>query len=122
MYSRAVTFLWRFQSHKATLPGITLAVQQDVKPKIFYFCRHELTAADYISSLPKGKHSTKGVGMTNPDPKDSFTCPDGTIIPLGKGCPATTGYSSLLYNEYIVYDVAQVNIKYLLQVKFNYKW
>ena len=89
---------------------------------MFLACfRHELTAADYIVSLPKGKHSTKGVGMTTPDPAGSYTSPDGTIIPMGKGSPAA-GYSSLLYNEFIVYDVAQVNIKYLLQVKFNYKW
>ena len=26
----------------------------------------------------------------------------------------------LRYNEFIVYDIAQVKIKYLLRVKFNY--
>lgn len=25
-----------------------------------FFCRHELKAADYVTKLPKGKHSTKG--------------------------------------------------------------
>jgi hypothetical protein len=29
--------------------------------------------------------------------------------------------SSLLYNEFIVYNTKQINIKYLLKIKFNYK-
>lgn len=83
---------------------------------------HELTNADYITKLPKGKHSTKGIGMATPDPKGSFTTEDGVVIPMGKNAKADISYSSLLYNEYIVYDVAQVNIKYMLKTKFNYKW
>lgn len=94
----------------------------------FEFCvyfinnRHELTAADYLTKLPKGKHSTKGVGMTTPDPGEFHTTDDGMVIPMGKGTPAPVGYSSLLYNEYIVYDVAQVNMKYMLQCNFKYKY
>ncbi|XP_046355890.2 poly [ADP-ribose] polymerase 1-like [Haliotis rufescens] len=83
---------------------------------------HELTGASYIDKLPKGKHSTKGIGMTAPDPKGTYTTPKDVVIPMGKGCNADIKYSSLLYNEFIVYDVAQVNIKYLLKMKFNYKW
>jgi len=42
-------------------------------------------------------------------------------VPLGKGM-ADSRYSasSLLYNEYIVYDVAQVQAKYLLRMNFDY--
>ena len=80
-----------------------------------------MKAADYISKLPKGKHSTKGVGMTFPDPEQSETIGKGVTVPLGKPVKSSER-SSLLYNEYIVYDVAQVNIKYLLQVKFDYKF
>lgn len=87
----------------------------------FTFFRHELKAADYITKLPKGKHSTKGVGMTFPDPKQSATIGKGVEVPLGTPIKSTER-SSLLYNEYIVYDVAQINIKYMLQVKFDYKF
>ncbi|KAK7474692.1 hypothetical protein BaRGS_00034057 [Batillaria attramentaria] len=83
---------------------------------------HELTSASYVTQLPKGKHSTKGIGMTTPDPKGFYTTPDGVLIPMGPSTKADIAYSSLLYNEYIVYDVAQVNIKYLLKTKFNFKW
>ncbi|XP_069116799.1 poly [ADP-ribose] polymerase 1-like [Argopecten irradians] len=83
---------------------------------------YERFGADYINKLPKGKHSCKGVGMTCPDPTGSHTLPDGTVIPMGKGIASTQGRSSLLYNEFIVYDVAQINMKYLLKVNFKHKW
>lgn len=82
---------------------------------------HELTASSYISKLPDGKHSTKGIGKTAPDPTMSVTRSDGVLVPLGKPKVDEALRSSLLYNEYIVYDVDQVNIQYLLKLKFNYK-
>lgn len=63
-----------------------------------------------------------GIGLTAPDPKGSFMTPDGVEIPMGKGCKADIGYSSLLYNEFIVYDVGQINMKYMFQMNFKYKW
>ncbi|XP_033736235.1 poly [ADP-ribose] polymerase 1-like isoform X2 [Pecten maximus] len=83
---------------------------------------YERYGADYIDKLPKGKHSCKGIGMSCPDPAGSYVLPDGSVIPMGKGVPSTQGRSSLLYNEYIVYDVAQINMKYLLKVNFKHKW
>ena len=62
--------------------------------------RYELSGSKYVTSLPKGTHSTKGCGMTEPDPAGAYTGPDGLVVPMGKGQPATRGYSSLLYNEY----------------------
>lgn len=79
---------------------------------------YERTSADYIEKLPPGKHSTKGIGKTEPDPSDHAEM-DGSHIPLGKGLKREI-QSDLLYNEYIVYDVAQIQAKYLLQMKFNY--
>lgn len=81
---------------------------------------HELKKASHITKLPKGKHSVKGVGRTAPDPSATVTL-DGVQVPLGKGCNTNIDDTSLLYNEYIVYDVAQVNLKYLLKIKFNYQ-
>ena len=80
---------------------------------------YERTEADYITQLPSGKHSTKGLGKTGPDPQD-YTELDGAKVPFGKGVKDDQVESSLLYNEYIVYDVAQVQSKYLFKVRFNY--
>eukprot|EP00794_Sanderia_malayensis_P012686 gene12686-13988_t len=83
---------------------------------------YEKCNADSSLKLPKGKHSCKGCGRTGPDPKMDHVLPDGTIMPLGKGIRTKDKSSDLLYNEYIVYDVAQVHMKYLLKVNFKYKY
>ncbi|XP_077317279.1 poly [ADP-ribose] polymerase 2 isoform X3 [Lithobates pipiens] len=85
---------------------------------------NELIGADYDAQKQlKGKHSTKGVGRSIPDPEKSITH-EGTLVPLGPlidtGLQNTDGYT-LNYNEYIVYDSCQVRMKYLLQVQFNYE-
>lgn len=81
---------------------------------------YELKAASHITKLPKGKHSVKGLGRTAPDPAATVQL-DGVDVPLGKGVSTNINDTGLLYNEYIVYDIAQVNLKYLLKLKFNYK-
>ncbi|XP_013855625.1 poly [ADP-ribose] polymerase 1 [Austrofundulus limnaeus] len=81
---------------------------------------HELKKASHITKLPKGKHSVKGLGRTAPDP-NATTSLNGVQVPLGKGVHTNIDDTSLLYNEYIVYDVAQINLKYLLKIKFNYQ-
>ena len=89
----------------------------------FLLPRYERTAADYIEKLPAGKHSCKGLGKTHPDPEDFGTIEDGAVrVPCGKGVKAPVANTSLLYNEYIIYDVAQCNAKYLFRMKFNYKY
>lgn len=81
-----------------------------------------MTNADPIQKLPKGKHSVKGVGITEPDPSSHVQTPEGYTVPIGRGIKSDLSKyddkSSLLYNEYIVYDVAQVHLKYLVQFKF----
>lgn len=81
---------------------------------------HELKESKFITKLPSGKHSVKGVGKTAPDPEKAHTRDDGVIIPMGPPVVQKKFSSSLLYNEYIVYDVAQANVQYLLKLKFNY--
>ncbi|XP_029309486.1 poly [ADP-ribose] polymerase 2 [Cottoperca gobio] len=84
---------------------------------------NELLDADYeAKNLPAGKHSTKGLGQTGPDPKHSVDL-DGVIVPMGPGVKTGVGKNScysLLYNEYIVYNPAQTRMRYLLRIKFNY--
>lgn len=71
--------------------------------------------------LPADKHSAWGVGRTEPDPSMNKTLECGTIVPMGTPVNKQVN-TTLLYNEFIVYDVAQVNVKYLLQMKFNHKY
>eukprot|EP01065_Artemidia_motanka_P037986 TRINITY_DN46869_c0_g1_i1.p1 TRINITY_DN46869_c0_g1~~TRINITY_DN46869_c0_g1_i1.p1 ORF type:complete len:973 (+),score=404.17 TRINITY_DN46869_c0_g1_i1:62-2920(+) len=77
--------------------------------------------SNYVTKLPSGKLSCKGVGTTAPNPKGTVTLPNGCVVPKGKGGPSNVKGSSLRYNEYIVYDVSQVRMKYLLRVNFKYK-
>uniref|UniRef100_A0A3B4A191 Poly [ADP-ribose] polymerase n=1 Tax=Periophthalmus magnuspinnatus TaxID=409849 RepID=A0A3B4A191_9GOBI len=79
---------------------------------------HELKKAAHVTKLPKGKHSVK-MGRTAPDANATVSL-EGVQVPLGKGVNTNIDDTSLLYN-YIVYDVAQVNLKYLLKIKFNYQ-
>lgn len=84
--------------------------------------RYELTHSEFVSKLPAGKHSTKGLGRTAPDPAGQLVTDSGVVVPKGRGQPSTVTDTSLLYNEYIVYDVAQINMRYLLKTNFKYKW
>lgn len=81
----------------------------------------ECTSAKYVTKLPPNTHSCFGRGRTMPDPKESVIREDGVEIPLGKPFTDDKLKSSLLYNEFIVYDIAQVNIQYLFRMNFNYK-
>lgn len=67
---------------------------------LLFLSRYERTRADYIEKLPKGKHSCKGVGKSEPDPAASVTTKDGVEIPLGQGITDLEKDSTLLYNEY----------------------
>ena len=78
--------------------------------------------ADYnANNLAPDKHSTKGCGRTAP-PVNSYIDHLDMKIPIGKGETNTNLNGSLLYNEYIVYDTKQVQMKYLFKVRFDYKY
>lgn len=82
---------------------------------------NELKQADfYASNLPPGKLSTKGLGHNYPDPNGNVTLPDGTIVPLGKEVKGKIDGGALLYDEFIVYNVAQIRMKYLVKMKFDW--
>ncbi|XP_042405990.1 poly [ADP-ribose] polymerase 2-A-like isoform X4 [Zingiber officinale] len=82
----------------------------------------ELLSANYnADQLPEGKLSTKGVGFTAPKMSDSQILEDGVIVPLGTPEKQNVFQSSLLYNEYIVYNVEQIRMRYVIQVQFNFK-
>ncbi len=81
--------------------------------------------ADYnADKLPANKSSTKGVGKSEPDRKGWITLDDGCMVPLGKikqviDSKEAINYA-LLYNEYVVYDVSQIKLKYLVKIQFDY--
>ncbi|KAF0912017.1 hypothetical protein E2562_012823 [Oryza meyeriana var. granulata] len=83
---------------------------------------NELLNGDHdANNMPKGKLSTKGVGQTTPNIAESKIIDDGVVVPLGipKAEPSRRG--SLLYNEYIVYNVDQIRMRYALHVNFDFK-
>lgn len=82
----------------------------------------ECHGAEYVTKLPKDKHSTMGKGKTYPDPNVCLVRGDGVVVPYGKPVTDPNLKSSLLYNEYIVYDAAQVNVQYLFKMNFKYKY
>ncbi|KAL0486628.1 poly ADP-ribose polymerase [Acrasis kona] len=86
-------------------------------------CRERYNA-EFVMDLPNQNHqSTKGVGRQHPDPKDYVKIENDVVVPLGKMIDQE-GHggkiNALMYNEFIVYDVKQINIKYLLKTKFVY--
>ena len=95
-------------------------------------CNEKLQSDYNANLLPAGKHSTKGVGINQPN-SSNYIQHDGVTVPLGKVETKAIQGSSLQYNEFIgiiyssnlnyilVYDTAQIRMKYLLKVKFNYK-
>lgn len=61
---------------------------------------------------PKGKHSTKGLGKKVPQESEFVKWRDDVIIPCGKPVTSSVKASELMYNEYIVYDTAQVSCSF----------
>ncbi|KAB2605129.1 poly [ADP-ribose] polymerase 2-A-like [Pyrus ussuriensis x Pyrus communis] len=73
-------------------------------------------------TLPSMADNTEGVGGTEPDFSEAQLLDDGVVVPLGKPKENTSRpKGSLLYNEYIVYNVEQIRMRYVVQVNFNFK-
>ncbi|VDM35148.1 unnamed protein product [Hydatigera taeniaeformis] len=82
-----------------------------------------LVNADYnANQLPEGKHSVQGVGRNMPDPSTWITLDDGVVVPCGNLIESKVDNATLWYNEFIVYDVRQIRLRYLVQLKFKYKY
>ncbi|KAK5582816.1 hypothetical protein RB653_004403 [Dictyostelium firmibasis] len=78
---------------------------------------NELKHDTYMEEAPKPFHSTKALGMAAPhkDGNQPLVDSDGLVVPLGK--MGKTGLStSCTHNEFIVYKIEQVRIKYILRV------
>jgi len=67
--------------------------------------------------------SVKGCGRTGPDPASNIVLANGAIVPMGtqinyeyRDMFGQRIQPTLNYNEYIVYDISQVRMRYLVQV------
>ncbi|KAF9361508.1 Poly [ADP-ribose] polymerase 2 [Mortierella sp. NVP85] len=84
---------------------------------------HELLHSDYnakANSQKANKQSTKGCGRSYPDEAQDVIIENNLRVQAGKLKTDNTS-GSLQYNEYIVYDVSQVKMRYLLKMKFDYQ-
>ncbi|KHJ80022.1 Poly(ADP-ribose) polymerase catalytic domain protein [Oesophagostomum dentatum] len=82
--------------------------------------KSELDAKGYTLKKLKGFDSVQGLGKSEPDPKETMKSEEGYVIPLGKPVDANQDKDcSLLYNEYVVYDVDQIRLRYIVKTKFK---
>lgn len=82
---------------------------------------YELKSAQYMEKPPPAKHSTKGLGRNKPLEKEFQTWGDQVTVPCGRPVASGIPNTNLLYNEYIVYDTTQINLRFLLKVRFKHK-
>jgi hypothetical protein len=86
-------------------------------PKVRSFLPH-ITQANLCQSL---RYNIIGVGLNIPDPKGFKKLDNGVIVPCGKEIKAKVPNAVLQYNEFIVYDISQIKMKYLIRLKFHHK-
>ncbi|KAK7284099.1 hypothetical protein RJT34_18838 [Clitoria ternatea] len=82
---------------------------------------YELKKAKYMDKPPEGKHSTKGLGKKTPLESEYVKWRGDVTVPCGKPVSSNVKTSELMYNEYIVYNTAQVKMQFLLKVRFHHK-
>ncbi|KAG4917294.1 hypothetical protein JHK87_054851 [Glycine soja] len=74
-----------------------------------------------LNALVNLSYSTKGLGGTALDPSKAQELEDGLVVPLGKPKTESGKKGDLLYNEYIVYNVEQIRMRYIVHLNFNFK-
>jgi poly [ADP-ribose] polymerase len=77
----------------------------------------------YMEQPPQGFNSTRGLGRTGPDWNKKLVLPNGVSIPMGHVItyPDPSHRLRLQHNEYIVYNVSQVRMRYLVQIDSSYR-
>lgn len=78
---------------------------------------HTLSKAKSFKRPPIGSHSIMGVGKLKPSSQEAF---QGSFIHTGAIEENTGLNSDLKYNEYIIYDIGQVRMRYLLRCRFEF--
>ena len=70
-------------------------------------------------TMPKGYHSTWGIGQSGYEDDDYDEFDDGTKIPSGKLKKLNHTGCSLLYDEFIVYNTEQINTRFIITLKVS---
>ncbi|XP_024382940.1 poly [ADP-ribose] polymerase 1 isoform X2 [Physcomitrium patens] len=81
---------------------------------------NNLKSAKYMEKPLRGTNSTLGLGKTKPLETEFKKFEGDVTVPCGQPVPSGIR-SDLMYNEYIVYDTAQVKLRFLLKVNFKHK-
>lgn len=74
----------------------------------------DLVRDQYMEHALPGTDSTKALGTIEPDPKEKVVLPTTVTVPCGKIVDSGHKGVSCQEHQYIVYDVAQVELKYLI--------
>ena len=120
MLTTTTTLAFAFSARSALLPS--LAYLTHTCAQVVVGDMEQKLQADYdADKLPKGKLSVFGAGKMGPSLAKPSTLPDGCEVPNSKLKPTGVKGGSLLYNEYVVYDVSQVRMRYLVKLKFKFK-
>lgn len=78
----------------------------------------KLVADFNAHNLPADCHSTRGVGKFSPSSGETI---GDVFVPNGPLSGTGVENTSLMYNEYVVYNRDQVVCRYIVQVKFHFK-
>ena len=66
-----------------------------------------------------GFHSLRCCGTKGPDPGYDVLTSDGLVVSLGKEVDTGVTVSELIHNEIVVYDEAQIKIRFLCKVRVH---
>jgi len=79
----------------------------------------EFTKDRYMEKPPPGFHSTKALGSIEPDTKQYKHHPEGYVVPCGPITNSGHKDVSCREHQYIVYDVSQAHLRYLIHLNWN---
>jgi len=80
---------------------------------------YEAPKDEFMSTAKPKYHSTFALGTKHPDPKRGIV-KDGMKIPIGPLVPTGRKNVSCIENQYIIYDVSQANLKYLIKCQWRF--
>ena len=106
-------------SHASRGVGLMLLCEVQLGDPMQELIYSSYTAGDNAKAT--GQLATLGMGSTIPQGWKDATCVhpslQGVVMPdVSRGLETTDQLRGLVYNEYIVYDVAQIRQRYLLKV------
>jgi len=127
IFGQGIYFSDMFEKSYGDTEGCT-ARAEDKGYRLLLLCEvvlgemKELLRPENITQLEPPYKSVLGIGSNSPRMDHKIVMPNGCVAPIGE-CVDYFRYEydydkrpHLRYNEYVVYDVSQVRIRYLVQV------